>query len=110
MAIEEGEAIEPMRIRPEARIEIRRPAEVAEDRQRIVTELEDKLKRATEDVKKREKTEQLLDELRVKINDAQKVGEEAESYKTDEVEEIAEALRTMKGEEREKVEKKQPRT
>jgi hypothetical protein len=74
-----------------------------EEKEQLISQLEQKLKKATEDAKKREKTQQLLEDLRERIREDKEASGEVLSteYAKSDIEEITDALRQMKSEEEE---------
>jgi hypothetical protein len=74
------------------------PAEKG-DREVLVRQLEEKLKKATEDAKKREKIDSLLTQLKQKLNEDYGKGSE---YREKDVEDITRALRSLKEKEEDK--------
>jgi len=77
--------------------EIRPPEEVKQEREELLMELEAKLKTATKDVQKREKSEELLDRLKEKITEEEPKGRgRDDAYQKEDIAEITQALKNMK--------------
>ena len=69
--------------------------EAPDDREKLIEQLENRLQGATEDVKKREKSQELLEELKERIQEDKELGTKVE-YSKEGIEEITKALREMK--------------
>jgi hypothetical protein len=76
--------------------------EQKEDKNVLVAQLENRLKKATEDVKKKERIETLLDQLKDKLQEDYETEDDEEG---DDVEDITKSLRSMRSEEKEEEEK-----